>query len=124
MVHYENLKEDLVSEMEVLMDFLNLPLQTTDTVLDNKLSRIECLVKYKDGFFKRDSEVTRRKSKKDYNVQTPFSKDVRKQMDNLIDHINQNVLKRNGYSEMPLHLYNYYRKVRVTNKIKTGKKNS
>ena len=71
--------------------------------------RIECLLKFKDGYFKRES--TSKKSIRIQDIIQAFPTHVRSQMDDLIDNINKNVLKRNGYPEMPVHLYHNYRKV-------------
>ena len=106
-MHYENLKSDLVGQLEIVTTFLNLPFKDADVVGDNKNSRLQCLVKYKDGFFKRNSPT---KSQNLYDIE-PFPELLRNQMDNVIDYINDNVLKKHGYSEMPLNLYPYYRKV-------------
>ena len=80
--------------------------------LDNTTEdRFECLLKHKNGFFRRESSARKYTSSKvDVN---PFSKQIRSQMDNLIEHVNQRVLKEGGYQEMPLDLYAYYRKVRM-----------
>ena len=71
--------------------------------------RIECSLKFKDGFFKRDSSP--KNSLQNQNIVQAFPKHVRDQMDDLIDDINRNVLRKNGFTEMPLHRYNKYRKV-------------
>ena len=109
-VHYENLKLDLVGQLDIITTFLNLPFTKVNKVNNNKSTRIQCLLKYKDGFFKRGS-ATRNFSQKKYDI-NPFPKHVRDQMDDTIDYINNNVLQKYGYSEMPTHLYPYYRKVR------------
>ena len=79
--------------------------------------RIDCLLKFKDGFFKRDSSS--KSSSRNQDIIQAFPTHVRSQMDDLIDRINENVLRKNGYPEMPLHLYHYYRKVcnNLVNKI-------
>jgi hypothetical protein len=41
----------------------------------------------------------------------PFSKEMRKQMDSVIDHVNRNILTKRGYNDMPLHSYGFYQKV-------------
>ena len=110
-VHYEHLKEDLVGQMQTLLKFLRLPFQETNNVQKGEESRIHCLLKHKDGFFKRDSN-SRQPSEKQYDI-TPFPKHMRDQMDSVIDHINQHVLMKYGYPEMPLHLYSYYKQVKI-----------
>ena len=96
------------------MKFLGLPVQE-DTTKDgsrNMASRMDCLVKYKNGFFKRDSQASKKTNDKP-NIK-PFPKYIRDGMDSLIDHVNNNVLKKYGYTEMPTHLYMYYKKVRIS----------
>ena len=100
-VHYENLKSDTIEELKILMSHLDLPSPNDE--------RIECLLKFKDGFFKRDSSP--KNSMQNQNIVQAFPKHVRDQMDDLIDDINRNVLRKNGFTEMPLHRYNKYRKV-------------
>ena len=100
--------------MHILMKFLGLPVQE-DTTKDgsrNMASRMDCLVKYKHGFFKRDSQASKKTNEKP-NIK-PFPKHIRDGMDSLIDHVNNNVLKKYGYTEMPTHLYMYYKKVRIS----------
>ena len=67
--------------------------------------RLRCLEKHKNGLFKREqnkmAEVI------------PYNKEIRSQMDSVVDHVNQNILVKRGYQPMPLHSYNYYRKVDV-----------
>ena len=96
------------------MKFLGLPVQdvTTKDGLRNFNSRMDCLVKYKHGFFKRDSQNSKRTNEK-HNI-NPFPKDIRDGMDSIIDHVNNNVLKKYGYAEMPTNLYMYYKKVRMS----------
>ena len=90
-----------------------LPFQDANNIDETKSTRLQCLLKYRNGFFKRDS-TTKQTSQKFYDI-APFPKHVRDQMDNTIDYINRNVLRKYGYSEMPTDLYPYYRKVRNTN---------
>ena len=100
--------------MHILMKFLGLPVQdvTTKDGSRNINSRMDCLVKYKHGFFKRDSQNSKRTNEK-HNI-IPFPKHIRDGMDGIIDHVNNNVLKKYGYTEMPTHLYMYYKKVRIS----------
>ena len=100
---------DLVGQLDIITTFLKLPFQEVNTDQNNKSTRIECLLKYKDGFFKRDTG-NKNSSQKKHDI-IPFPKHVRDQMDDTIDYINRNVLKKYGYSEMPTQLYPYYRKV-------------
>ena len=88
--------------MRLLLHSLKIPFQD---------SRMQCLLKHKDGFFKRESNA-RELSETQYDI-TPFPKHVRDQIDSLIDYVNQNVLKKYGYAEMPVHLYAYYRQVKI-----------
>ena len=96
------------------MKFLGLPLQddTTNDGSTNLNSRMDCLVKYKNGFFKRDSLASKKTNEK-YHI-NPFPKHIRDGMDRIIDHVNNNVLKKYGYTEMPTNLYMYYKKVRIS----------
>ena len=96
------------------MKFLGLPVQeyTSKDGSRNMASRMDCLVKYKHGFFKRDSQASKKTNEKP-NIK-PFPKHIRDGMDSLIDHVNNNVLKKYGYTEMPTHLYMYYKKVRIS----------
>ena len=114
MVHYENLKEDLVGQMHILMKFLGLPAQDDISKASSRsmASRMDCLVKYKHGFFKRDAQASIKTNEK-YNI-NPFPKHIRDEMDGIIDHVNNNVLKKYGYTEMPTSLYMYYKKVRIS----------
>ena len=99
--------------MHILMKFLGLPAQDDTSKASSKTmsSRMDCLMKYKNGFFKRDSQASKRANEK-LNIQ-PFPKHIRDDMDDIIDHVNNNVLKKYGYTEMPTSLYMYYKKVRI-----------
>ena len=112
MVHYENLKSDIVGQLKILMNHLDLSSDAVNVDAHDKQGndRIHCLLKFKDGFFKRESPF--KDSSRNQDIIQAFPIHVRTQMDNLIDNLNINVLRKNGYPEMPLHLYRYYRKVR------------
>ena len=73
---------------------------------------MDCLVKYKHGVFKRDPQASKR-TKEKHNI-NPFPKYIRDGMDSIIDHVNSNVLKKYGYTEMPTNLYKFYKKVRIS----------
>ena len=45
----------------------------------------------------------------------PYNQEIRKEMDKMIDHVNQKILIKRGYDPMPLHLYSYYQKVCTKN---------
>ena len=94
MVHYENVKHDLINEMRRILTFFHLPIDE---------NRLRCLAKQKDGLFHREPSKT--------PEVVPFNKEMRKDMDKLIDHVNQNILIKRGYDPMPTHLYNFYQKV-------------
>ena len=113
MVHYENLKSDIVGQLKVLMNHLDLSSDAVNFGANDKQrnDRIHCLLKFKDGFFKRESSS--KDSSRNQDIIKAFPIHVRTQMDDLIDNLNINVLQKNGYPEMPLHLYRYYRKVSV-----------
>ena len=100
--------------MNLLMKFLGLPAEddTPKARSRTRSSRMECLMKYKNGFFKRDSQASKKPNEK-HNI-IPFPKHIRDGMDGIIDHVNNNVLKKYGYTEMPTHLYMYYKKVRIS----------
>ena len=99
--------------MHILVKFLGLPVEDdiTKARSRNMDSRMDCLVKYKNGFFKRDSQASKKTNEK-HNI-NPFPKHIRDEMDGIIDHVNNNVLKKYGYREMPTNLYKYYKKVRI-----------
>jgi hypothetical protein len=44
----------------------------------------------------------------------PFSSKIRGQMDKLIRHVDNKVLRRRGYPAMPLDKYKYFEKVKAT----------
>ena len=110
-VHYENLKSDIAGQLQILMNHLDLSSDAANFNTRDKYGddRIHCLLKFKDGFFKRESSS--KDSSRNQDIIQAFPTNVRVQMDDLIDSINKKVLRKNGYPEMPLHLYRYYRKV-------------
>ena len=112
-VHYENLKSDIVGQLKILMNHLDLSSDAVNFDTHDKQGndRIQCLLKFKDGFFKRESSF--KDSSRNQDIIKAFPIHVRAQMDDLIDNLNINVLRKNGYPEMPLSLYRYYRKVCV-----------
>lgn len=99
-IHYENVKHDLLSEMRKILNFLHLPVDEL---------RLQCLEKYKKGLFRRKEIVTKKEEKG--NV-IPFSKEIRSSMDKLVDHLNQHILIKRGYESIPLDKYKYYKQVR------------
>ena len=62
---------------------------------------------HKAGMFKR-----KHKSLDRNEVLEAFPQEMRLKLDNIIDHINLNILKRRGYRQMPLHAYKFYKQVR------------
>ena len=85
--------------MESILPFVGLP------ALDQ--SRHDCLMAHKAGMFKR-----KHKSLDSNEVLEAFPQEMRLKLDNIIDHINLNILKRRGYRQMPLHAYKFYKQVR------------
>ena len=85
--------------MESILPFVGLP------ALDQ--SRHDCLMAHKAGMFKR-----KHKSLDRNEVLEAFPQEMRLKLDNIIDHINLNILKRRGYRQMPLHAYKFYKQVR------------
>ena len=100
-VHYENVKFDVLTEMRKILNFFDMPISE---------KRLECLFKHKDGLFHREPT-------KSPDV-VPFNKEIRSAMDNVISHVNENILKKRGYDPMPTYLYNFYQKVIMTCLIK------
>jgi len=92
-VHYENVKHDLLNQMRRILSFFHLPIDE---------DRLQCLLMHKDGLFHRDPDKT--------PEVVPFNQEIRKEMDKMIDHVNQKILIKRGYDPMPLHLYSYYQK--------------
>merc|ERR1719232_1197865 len=92
-VHYENVKNNLIHEMRRILAFFHLPIDE---------DRLQCLAQNKDGLFQRDP------SKAPEVV--PFNVEMRAEMDRLIDHVNQKILIKRGYDPMPLDLYSFYHK--------------
>ena len=92
-VHYENVKHNLIHEMRRILAFFHLPIDE---------DRLQCLAQNKDGLFQRDP------SKAPEVV--PFNVEMRAEMDRLIDHVNQKILIKRGYDPMPLDLYSFYHK--------------
>ncbi len=45
----------------------------------------------------------------------PYSKEIRGALDNVIDHVNNNILVKRGYQPMPLDAYSFYKKVTEIN---------
>ena len=85
--------------MESILPFVGLP--------DLDQSRHDCLMAHKAGMFKR-----KHKSLDRNEVLEAFPQEMRLKLDNIIDHINLNILKRRGYRQMPLHAYKFYKQVR------------
>jgi hypothetical protein len=48
-VHYENVKTDILTEMRKILNFFNMPIRE---------ERLECLFKHKDGLFHREPTKT------------------------------------------------------------------
>lgn len=92
-VHYENVKHDLIHEMRRILTFFHLPIDE---------DRLQCLAENKDGLFQREPSKT--------PEVVPFKMEMRKEMDRLIDHVNQKILIQRGFDPMPLDLYNFYQK--------------
>jgi len=91
-VHYEEVKTDLESQMRKILQFLGVE-------VDQK--RLSCLSKHRNGFFHRKFNEKPEK--------LPFSAPLRNQMDHLIENLNTFLIRR-GYTPLPLALYNFYRK--------------
>ncbi len=66
--------------------------------------RLNCLSKYSGGLFHRSE------SKKS-DLVVPFSTEIRRQMDDLIRHVDKKVLEKRGYPPMPLEKYKFFQKV-------------
>ena len=108
MVHYENVKNDVLSEMRKILTFFDMPVSE---------KRLECLFKHKDGLFHREPTKA--------PEVVPFNQELRAAMDNVINHVNENILKKRGYDPMPTYLYNFYKKVHILlNHFITVQKNS
>jgi len=113
-VHYENVKADILAEMRKILAFFDMPINE---------ERLQCLLKHKDGLFHREP------SKMPEVV--PFSTEMRQALDTLIDHIDLKILKKRRYDRMPTHLYSFYKKtddqiledIRKKNSKITSKKN-
>ena len=87
--------------MRKILNFFDMPISE---------KRLECLFKHKYGLFHREPT-------KSPDV-VPFNKEIRSAMDNVISHVNENILKKRGYDPMPTYLYNFYQKVIMTCLIK------
>ena len=61
MVHYENVKTDILTEMRKILNFFNMPIRE---------ERLECLFKHKDGLFHREPTKT--------PEVVPFNPEIRK----------------------------------------------
>ena len=92
-IHYENVRNDLQSVLRQISQFFNLPLSQ---------NRLNCVLKHKNGLFHREP-------KKSPNL-VPFSQEFRTEMDQIIDYVNDKILKVKGYDSMPTYLYNFYKK--------------
>ena len=79
--------------MRKILQFFNMPVNE---------ARLECLMKHKNGLFHREASKTPQV--------VAFNPEIRSALDHLIDHVNEKILKRRGYDEMPTHLYSYYKK--------------
>lgn len=109
-IHYENVKHNLLPEMRKILNFLNLPVDEL---------RLQCLEKYKNGLFRRN-KVTQ-----ESNNVIAFSLQIRSSMDKLIDHVNQHIMIKRGYEALPLDKYKYYKQVRPLHMLSSqGSKNS
>jgi hypothetical protein len=62
------------------------------------------LSKYSGGLFHRSE------SKKS-DLVVPFSTEIRRQMDDLIRHVDKKILAKRGYPPMPLEKYKFFQKV-------------
>lgn len=91
-VHYEQVKTNLVPEMKRILKFLG--------VTVNK-DRLDCLLKHRNGFFRRKSTLKPEK--------LPFSQKLRSEMDLLIDSFSAYLMKK-GHRKLPTELYRFYRK--------------
>jgi len=105
-VHYENVKTDVLTEMRKILNFFNMPISE---------DRLKCLFKHKDGLFHREPTKT--------PEVVPFNPEIRKAMDNVINHVNENILKKRGYDPMPTYLYNFYQKTDEEILVDLRKKN-
>ena len=79
-VHYENVKFDVLTEMRKILNFFDMPISE---------KRLECLFKHKDGLFHREPTKT--------HEIVPFNQEIRSAMDNVISHVNEKILKKRGY---------------------------
>ena len=61
MVHYENVKTDVLTEMRKILNFFNMPISE---------ERLKCLFKHKDGLFHREPTKT--------PEVVPFNPEIRK----------------------------------------------
>ena len=65
--------------------------------------RLDCMSKYSGGLF-------RRTESKKSDLVLPFSTEIRRQMDELIRHVDVKVLQPRGYPPMPLSKYKFFEK--------------
>ena len=84
-VHYENVQKDIRSEIRKITSFLGM---TEDT------ERLNCLLKHKNGYFKRDQP-------KLLETKLPFNQNLRNKIDIIILEINR-ILISKGFERMPL----------------------
>jgi len=92
-VHYENVQKDIRSEIRKITSFLGM---TEDT------ERLNCLLKHKNGYFKRDQP-------KLLETKLPFNQNLRNKIDMIILEINR-ILISKGFERMPLDSYAMYNK--------------
>jgi len=91
-LHYEEVKNDLETQMRKTLQFLGVEIDP---------GRLSCLLKHRNGFFRRKSNEKPEK--------LPFSASLRSEMDQLIENLNK-VLSGRGYPQLPLELYKFYKK--------------
>jgi len=66
--------------------------------------RLECVSKYSDGLFHRSSSTNAEAS-------IPFSPSIRRQMDDVIRYVDNDVLRARGFEPLPLKNYKFFEKV-------------